>query len=161
MPDENSTQANVSDPIKERAHSSKGGWKEALLGGNNPADKSMNWVFCLLRVLDRLGTYRLCNSRICAHFYFELVAWYRCVPRSLRSYRIDRPHHADLCNYPDLSSFFRFLSDHAKLIRWAALLFWLDHQRHHWSSAGHGWPPFFGEVMALLSFHMEQLHPLC
>ena len=45
MPDENSTQADASDPIEERTNSSKVGWKEAFLGGNNPADKSMNWVF--------------------------------------------------------------------------------------------------------------------
>lgn len=45
MPDEKSTQADASDPIKEKANPTKVGWKEALLGGNNPADKSMNWVF--------------------------------------------------------------------------------------------------------------------
>lgn len=45
MLDEKSTQAAATDPIKQQANSSKGGWKEALLGGNNPADKSMNWVF--------------------------------------------------------------------------------------------------------------------
>jgi len=46
MQNEKSTQAeDAADPIKQRVNSSKVSWKEALLGGNNPADKSMNWVF--------------------------------------------------------------------------------------------------------------------
>jgi hypothetical protein len=45
MLNEKTIPAANSEPMDEQANSSKASWKEVILGGNNPADKSMNWVF--------------------------------------------------------------------------------------------------------------------